>query len=367
MKAESKKKSKRCQALPQDLLMQILARVPILFLLRLRTVCKQWNWAISSLKNSFQALSPAMPLSSTPAFFLERVENEGLEYPTTQVWLIAGNSNIYKLPLDFLPTSVEVVTVCKSLIWCRPLYDSSTLYICNPVTRTWRHLPTPSKPTLGFSVAMAFDSSANGCRLLIGTQNTVEMYDSQTNVWTQSDITANKRLFPFGEGIYSNGRVYWMNNIPFSKVTVAVLDLRMNVWYGLKAPRLPGRDRPSISWYLTGQEGAVILVSEFSSVLWKLNEETNKWTELHNLSKLESAEDEKEQEWDDLRRLSTAVAMNSNGWVSLLEKMKRRMVIYNAEGKLVRTIAGEELKMLIESSTRSPSMRAFEANNIWWP
>eukprot|EP01018_Ginkgo_biloba_P022242 Gb_00423 [translate_table: standard] len=354
-------KKPRYTTLPGELWINILSRLPTLFLIRLKTVCKQWNNAISSLRDSFQ---PAVPVAYTPAFLIDQVQNQGLEFFTRQVWVISGSSELYRLPLDFLPTSVEVVAVCRSLLCCRPVKNPCTLYICNPVTRTWRHIPTPDKPSLSQSVAMSFDSSTRRCTLLIGTESKVEMYDSETNAWSHLDITADKPMCPLGEGICSKEKVYWINNILGSQDTVVVLNLQTMVWFGLEGPPVLRIYRHSSLWHLTGHEGAVFLVCKYASVIWKLNEETNQWSQLHRLSKCLF---EKEKERHVLGCMGTAVAVNSRRWMSLFIPKEKRMVLYNAKGKLVRKVSGAELNILTESYLRSPSMRAFEANNIWWP
>jgi hypothetical protein len=58
------------QRLQEDLLNMILARLPMRVLGKMRTVCKQWNYLLSS-RDALQGIVPIWSLHSTPGFLIQ--------------------------------------------------------------------------------------------------------------------------------------------------------------------------------------------------------------------------------------------------------------------------------------------------------
>jgi hypothetical protein len=58
------------QRLPEDLLSMVLARLPMRVLGKMRTVCKQWNYLLSS-RDALQRIVPNWSLHSTLGFLIQ--------------------------------------------------------------------------------------------------------------------------------------------------------------------------------------------------------------------------------------------------------------------------------------------------------
>ncbi|GLJ24017.1 hypothetical protein SUGI_0457520 [Cryptomeria japonica] len=137
--------------LSQELLLLVLAKLPILAIGKFRVVCKQWTFLLSPPANNFKSISSAVSsCNSSPAFLIEGLSFAHMKnFVLNDLYLLqsAPTSRRHRLSLDFLGAlNGSVVTSCKSLL-CYSCYDKgapdapSLFYICNPVTRTWKMLP----------------------------------------------------------------------------------------------------------------------------------------------------------------------------------------------------------------------------------
>jgi hypothetical protein len=104
--------SKYLQNLPDDMLFMILARLPLQVLVNLKSVCKQWNYLLSSsMGNPLQIMDPNFPFHSLPGFFVQL--NWGHEHDV-ETWVIEGNgSQIYKVPLHIIVADVSKSLLCS--------------------------------------------------------------------------------------------------------------------------------------------------------------------------------------------------------------------------------------------------------------
>eukprot|EP01018_Ginkgo_biloba_P022209 Gb_00878 [translate_table: standard] len=129
-------------------------------------------------------------------------------------------SPLHRLSLDFLPLNfITALASCKGLL-CRSIDGTPyVFYICNPATRTWLKLPAPNELKVWDFIALTFDFSTSRCSLDIGRKyimqeqnnTSVEIYDSDTNSWTNVQMTIKKSVYPQGEGVYSKVIFYWIN------------------------------------------------------------------------------------------------------------------------------------------------------------
>ena len=145
-----------------DLLIQVLARLPMKSIMRFRAVCKSWKEMIDSLEFKDLVSMLQVSLSYTSTFLIVQERNpltcpDPSQLPFMEnMWISTeGSYNFHRLSMDFLPISVYVVASCTSLLCCAAKHFN--IYICNPVAKTWIKLPERPKPRKWDFISLAFD------------------------------------------------------------------------------------------------------------------------------------------------------------------------------------------------------------------
>jgi hypothetical protein len=229
--------------LPEDVLVHILARLPVPNLLRVRTVCKHWTSVTSSPaflslcdSQSPEPYFPVMMLRA-PNFYQDCGNDSpgplfGYDH-TTQTW--------QKLPpLDFLPREAMVPVAAAEGLVC---FESASRYVlCNPVTRTCVELPRIAYScTRLSSVHIVVDRSTVSFRVLLlgkvrqscasGSVQSVVVYDSSAKVWRFMDA---ERFVTYGETSVLCGDVFYCGALMRSsgKLCVIGFDIRTETWQG---------------------------------------------------------------------------------------------------------------------------------------
>lgn len=391
--------------LTEDMLLQILARLPLKIIFRFRAVSKTWKQMFESLE--FKRLVSTLAVSSTDAFLVvqgrDSWNHSHLPF-VENMWISTeGTYNFHRLSLDFLPSPVYVVASCTSLLFCCGIHLE--LYICNPMIRTWIKIPDrPNRREWDF-VALAFDKCTTYCTLIIGrysgaenrrpvinnlnspeNEKGVEIYDSKTNKWTQFEMTVDGMVRPKGEGIYSNGIFYWVNEVYdgdcYSLVTFHV---EQRKWRTIKGPQdLQVNMRGNIHserLHVTSLKGRIVFLSGKEISLWELiSDEVNgeKWSPKKDLDENldEDLDENNVLESLDCQQLvgclmfNVDVAVNDSGCVlAFLPMTRTRITIWNNDRKILQQFLFAELVGFSEhwASARWPSARAYQVNNIWWP
>ena len=189
------------------------------------------------------------------------------------------------------------------------------------------------------------------------------MYESKSNKWAQSEIHAGNLIRPVGEGIYSNGKYYWLNGAHDGEsLSIVTLDMQQRLWNRIKGPTLSLMSAILLKSDLLfkafvkviGFEGHIFLVCK---CLWKLNAEDEKWSQAFG---------------DMYRKFGTcesSIAVNENGCALRFDTTNHNITVQSEEGKLVHDIQLWEIidLLLSEYSQSQFSVRAFQVNNIWWP
>jgi len=341
--------------LPKELLHMILARLPIRVLGKMRTVCKQWKYLLSS-RDAFEGLVPIWSLCSTPGFLIQIHWNPKDDVDS---WAIEKRgSDMYKVPL----LNHVVVNTCKGIFCCHRKGDMLDLSIGIPGTRNWLQLPRPSIPAFVFN-GLAFDCSTRHCTLLLGRYSNSRrrivmcIYDSESNAWTQVSMMVPDHIRPTGKGIFCNGKFYWVslppnppNPIPNIMVAFHIAD---RLWTEIPLPQRCKRISPENLGEYNGQVVLVEHNGHDSVRIWKLNE-AEVWCDVkkNRLAKCSIP-------------LLDSVAVNSSGLVMVIDR-KMNISIYNWNGKLIVW----RLRLPGPRMSQRPirvSISAFESNNLWWP
>ncbi|XP_062015633.1 F-box protein At5g07610-like isoform X1 [Rosa rugosa] len=218
----------------EDLLKQLLLRLPAKSLIRFKCVSKLWLSLISSPKfcDSHTLRNPILKFPS--AFFLSRTATTDPQFISL---LPSTNPNPSK-PLNFIPDpqGLQILQSCNGLLLCCSSTDKFTIsrqfkfYVVNPTTSRFSEIalppPSPTKPEPArlLSVALAFDPSkslhyklvcvsGSGTIPSLHLEIEIEIYSSHTRTWRAGEST--HMWFPsigkFLPGVYCNGRIHWLS------------------------------------------------------------------------------------------------------------------------------------------------------------
>lgn len=207
--------------LPEDLMNRVLAWLPIPLLFQARSVCKRWSSTIGS--PAFLNMHAEIFGKHTP-FLLFPFVGDSLTYaafdPSAKEWQPMP-------PMSFLPSEIKFVEgVAGGLVFfsVEMPFQPVKLYVCNPLTRSWRQLPEMShkrtpifrhmvvdEETKSYKIVVAGNadvvSNRNGYHRFLNT----EVYDSSTGVWTETSSIPS-RFDPGWSSADCNGTLYCMVN-----------------------------------------------------------------------------------------------------------------------------------------------------------
>lgn len=226
--------------LPEDLLDRTIAWLPLASFCRFRSVCKRWNSMVST--GCFLRLYNDIPTrESWILMFADPHYQFVFAYiPNQNKWLT--------LPLSFLPSDIYNVTVAGGLL-CFRLVEangSSSMCICNPVTRSWRKLPPMIGRYYGNLVGMVVEPDSIAYRIVVQTNHLMwddrhllrtEVYSSMTNDWRIAGVS--RVSFTTGS-VYCNGVLYFMTweapNGEFTCDGVSAYNVDQGMWKKVGAP-----------------------------------------------------------------------------------------------------------------------------------
>ncbi|KAG2569603.1 F-box/kelch-repeat protein At5g15710-like [Panicum virgatum] len=173
--------------LPDDLLLEVLARVPPFLLFRLRPVSRRWEAILHD--PAFLAAHATVP-SHGPCLLTFSRGGGSHSLPHCSVLSIPLHAR-YKLPFGFLPPWDLWLVGSSGGLVCFSGFDGATFrtVVCNPLTQAWRVLPdmhcnqqrqlvlTVDKSRRSFKVIAASD--VYGDKML-----PTEVYDSKEDKWS---------------------------------------------------------------------------------------------------------------------------------------------------------------------------------------
>lgn len=236
--------------LPEWLLLEILARLPIKPIFMFMSVSKRWNSLIStpffrryyvsrrtivSSASSGSLLSWTI-LSGSGYFFcgknywdrvkLDRLCCDDYKFPTVSVMDVPLSVQ-QKQHRPERPDWCEIKVSCNGLLLCSKA-DSIDFYVCNPLTRKWVLLPRPSYLFLsaveGFvtrvEVGIVISYKVVRIQLPVNKKITnmlrMEIFDSETGVWRRQNVNCPRNIGFIGckKPISFNGILHWFTERP---------------------------------------------------------------------------------------------------------------------------------------------------------
>jgi len=232
--------------LTDDLIVDILSRLPVKSLCRCKCVSPHWRDLICHPDHRRR-------LPQTLAGFFENDFSSGRE-----VWRFTNLGEARQPPLICTPFSfmpgyedVAIVDACNGLLLCRPPEGSphhvSRYIVCNPATKSWIVLPDsgshgddgeddePLVARLGFDPTVSSHFHVfEFVEIDDGTVAGVEIYSSETGAWSYKESQWNYEtdLFENSPSVFINGLLHF-STIQFEVVAV---DVEGESWWVLPAP-----------------------------------------------------------------------------------------------------------------------------------
>ncbi|XP_017976570.1 PREDICTED: F-box protein At5g07610 [Theobroma cacao] len=216
-----------------DLLTEILRRLPTKTLLQFKLVSKQWLSLISSPEFSISHTRFLLNegLLKPSALFLDVIYKQ----PPTKFVFLPLNRDTKQLPLlDFMNApDIKIMQSCTGLLLCTCDYGNQNYFICNPVIKKFKMISLPRPPMLEYQlvgVNLAFDprkspyykiisiwqevflekDEENNCLRHMTSNFSMDIYSSETDSWSVSKIKFTSEVaIQFDHAVFLNGAIHW--------------------------------------------------------------------------------------------------------------------------------------------------------------
>ncbi|KAF5175083.1 F-box protein cpr1 [Thalictrum thalictroides] len=202
---------------PQDVVMEILSRLPVKSLVRFRCVSKTWLKLLTK-DTKFIKLHLNRSHNHLPDFIFQtylRIESD-------------MNTKISESKFD---DGVEIIGICNGLV-C--VTDFSNFYVCNPLTKDYISIPSPDDvPILLNQMSLSlygfgFHESSNEYKILRLFSTTIEdedgvsdfllhvtVYTLSTNSWkTLENVSYEYEICCDQDNALVNGAFHWIGAAP---------------------------------------------------------------------------------------------------------------------------------------------------------
>ncbi|GAV71675.1 F-box domain-containing protein [Cephalotus follicularis] len=127
--------SSRDGVFPDDVIVQVLARLPVKSVFIAKSVCKLWYRLLSDkyfvqLFNEISAKNPMVLVEIS-----HPLESK------SRLLCVDYMRGVNELTLEFINDRVKVRASCNGLLCCSSIPDKGVYFVCNPMTREYRLLP----------------------------------------------------------------------------------------------------------------------------------------------------------------------------------------------------------------------------------
>ncbi|KAK1274437.1 F-box protein [Acorus gramineus] len=198
----------------QDILIEVLSKLPIKNLFQLRCVSKHWHDLL------FQASRKLATTTTLPASGLLYHQNSDYSYAR----LLDDTDDydgLFDIDLGFMPcgSDLRILDSRNGLLLCLPKTGPQpTLHLCNPMTKTWFTLPKPPKethPTTLTMAVLAFDPRRPRYFQVIHYTNLsstldVAVFNSGTGRWVEKRVLDEPQPQPlmFRHSVFADGALH---------------------------------------------------------------------------------------------------------------------------------------------------------------
>lgn len=249
---EASSDSNSWNRLPGDIVVRVLARLPVPQLFRARTVCKQWNSLTSTpefLNLCNGQYEPYFPAIISRKFY------RGDSGSCTSGNDEQGGNDLFSVffgydhmtekwqklpPLDFLPREARAPVAGAGGFIC--FRGASSLFLCNPVARTCVELPPITyKWPSSVSVHILTDQSTRSYKVIIvgkirytfvtDSFPSIAIYESSTKSWMAVDAHHPANVFSYGPtAAVCWGSVYCEAIYQCGQIGVVAYDIEAETW-----------------------------------------------------------------------------------------------------------------------------------------
>ncbi|XP_022718766.1 F-box protein At5g07610-like [Durio zibethinus] len=202
----------------QDLLTEILLRIPAKPLLNFKFVSKQWLSLISSsqfrLSHSRRHRDNASLTAAALLFHCDTSHN-----PSGGFHIIPFKSHCSRLSFfDYLKhPAVKIMQSCNGLLLCRSYdkYLCLKYFVCNPITKKFRIVSFPQVEGFVYAVNLAFDPLKSVDYKIISIRRLIwvaprfhiDIYSSETDSWSVKALSFTNVWLK--NGVFCNGAIHW--------------------------------------------------------------------------------------------------------------------------------------------------------------
>ncbi|XP_059648000.1 F-box protein CPR1-like [Cornus florida] len=216
--------------LPEDILIQILVKLPAKSLLRFRSICKSWCSLISHPSFIDAHLKHQTSSSNNNnSYLLLRYKPDIHNKKSKALYSIHHDDESFRqyfqpeLPEQF--KSSDIYGTCNGIVCLSesPLIPSSDIYLWNPALRRMKTLPTPHKVDLLGTAFVAFGLDCCGNDYIVmkivsfppdinnpfNTSFRLDVYSLSTNSWRKIGVAALSCSIRGCQLAINNGAAYW--------------------------------------------------------------------------------------------------------------------------------------------------------------
>ncbi|KAE8733139.1 F-box protein [Hibiscus syriacus] len=233
---------------PDEVILQILARLPVKSLFKTKTVCKLWYRLVSDkyFVKLYHEVSSRNPMVLIETSF-------SMESKSSLI-CVDNFRGVSEVSLGFLKDRVKIRASCNGLLCCSSIPDKGVYYVCNPMTRVSKLLPrSRERPVTRFYpdgeatlVGLACDVSRNKFNVVLAgyhrtfghrTDGTFIclIFDSDSNKWRKFVSHREDHFTHMNKNqvVFVNGALHWLTST-FSYILT--LNLDYDVWRKISLP-----------------------------------------------------------------------------------------------------------------------------------
>lgn len=224
-----------------DILMEILLRLPILSLHLFKPVCKQWLSLITSPSFTLRVRTRIPTVDPPSGLFIGRDPSE-YDFVSFDPRIPTKRSILFPFNLEggiersFFFRKAGIEQSCNGLLLC---YDGDGNYIIyNPLINLFKMLPpihylNYDRSSIDY-IYLAFDPTKSPCYKVVHVGSSdddhgvphsiiIQIYSSETGVW-RDDRFPSYSFEDFVDGIYWNGAIHWLSYREPFHVKLDILD-----------------------------------------------------------------------------------------------------------------------------------------------
>ncbi|KAI9122690.1 hypothetical protein K1719_006530 [Acacia pycnantha] len=269
--------------LPEDLMMEIMVRLPVKSLLQFKYVSKSWyviitnpyftakqvEWSNSIInKNRHSKVIFEISPSREPAY----------------ISMISYGEKIRDLELPFLDNNADLVIVCDQCNGILCLSSHSHFILWNPATKEAKAIPERGLSYFSGVIGFGFDPITKDykiVRLLCEEKDSIEVYSLSSDCWRTIYVdNAPYRLRANGGwNSYLNGFYHWLGSSKRDDTYILSFDFSKEVLGVIKLPLEVSSSTESVG--VLGGSLACAGVSQYGNFeIWVMNEYgvENSWT-----------------------------------------------------------------------------------------